>query len=91
DYADIDDFVLSVNTVLLQTIEHIDADGCSGNMLDVLEVMAGQENRQAYQEGQLNCASTGLIKNQSLKILMIPPEHRTRMEPILQSLRDIRI
>lgn len=90
DYADIDDFVLSVNTVLLQTIEHLDADGCSGNMLDVLEVMAGQENRQAYQEGKLNCASTGLIKNQSLKILMIPPEHRTRMEPILQSLRDIR-
>ncbi|MGD8963584.1 MAG: YkgJ family cysteine cluster protein [Desulfobacterales bacterium] len=90
-YADIDEFVLSVNTVLLQTIEYLDADGCSGNMLDVLRVMAGQENRQAYKEGKLDCASTALIKNQPLKILMIPPEHHKRMEPILQSLRDIRI
>ena len=89
-YADIDDFVLSVNTVVLQTIEHMDAAGCSGNMLDVLEVMAGQENRQAYKEGKLDCASTGLIANQPLKILMIPPEHRTRMEPILKSLQEIR-
>ena len=89
-YADIDEFVLSVNTVLLQTIEHLDADGCSGNMLDVLRVMAGQENRQVYKEGKLDCASTALIENHPLKILMIPPEHRKRMEPILQSLRDIR-
>ena len=89
-YADIDDYVLSVNTVLLQTIEHLDADGCSGNMLDVLMVMAGQENRRAYRKGKLDCLSAGLIQNQPLKILMIPPEHRTRMEPILQSLRSIR-
>jgi Fe-S-cluster containining protein len=89
-YADIDDFALSVNTVMLQTIEHLDAGGCSGNMLDVLKVMAGQENRRAYEENKLNCVMTRLIKNQPLKILMIPPQHRTRMEPILQSLRDIR-
>lgn len=90
-YADIDDFALSVNTVMLQTIEHLDADGCSGNMLDVLRVMTGQENRQAYQEGKLDCASNGLIANQPLKVLMVPPQHRTRMEPILESLRNIRI
>ena len=89
-YAKIDDFVLSVNTVVLQIIEHLDADGCTGNMLDVLAVMAEQGNRQAYQQGKLNCVSTGLIANQPLKVLMIPPQHRTRMEPILQSLRKIR-
>jgi hypothetical protein len=90
-YANIEDFVLSVNTVMLQTIEHMDAVGCSGNILDVLDVIAGQNNRQAYEEGRLDCASTGLIANQPLKILMIPPEHRTRMEPILKSLQEIRI
>ena len=90
-YADIDDFTLAVNMVMLQTIEHLDADGCSGNLLDVLKVMSKKDNRQAYQEGKLDCALTGLIQNQPLKILMIPPQHRTRMEPILQSLRDIRI
>ena len=45
-----DDFVLSVNTIFLQTIAHMDAAGCSGNLLDVLEVMASPENRQAYED-----------------------------------------
>ncbi len=90
-YADMDDFVLSVNTLFLQTIEHMDAGGCSGNLLDVLAVMASRENRQAYEDRRLKCATAGLITNQPLKILMIPPQHRTKMEPILQSLREVRI
>ena len=89
-YADIDDFALSVSTVMLQTIEHLDADGCTGNLLDVLTVMSEENNRQAYQKGKLDCASTGLIANQPLKVLMVPPQHRSRMAPILQSLRNIR-
>jgi hypothetical protein len=89
--ADIDDFVLSVNTVFLQTIEHLDMGGCTGNLLDVLEVMAKKEIRQAYANGKLKCPSVELIANQPLKILMIPPEHRTKMEPILNSLREVRI
>ena len=89
--AYIDDFVLSVNTVFLQTIEHLDMGGCTGNLLDVLEVMAIKQNQQAYADGKLNCLSAGLIANQPLKILMIPPEHRTKIEPVLKSLREIRI
>jgi len=90
-YAEIDDFVLSANTLFLQTIEHMDAGGCTGNLLDILGVMALKGNRQAYAEGKLKCLSAGLIANQPLKVLMIPPEHRSRMEPILKSLRNIRI
>lgn len=89
-YAEMDDFVLSVNTLFLQTIEHLDAGGCCGNLLDVLIVMASSENRQAYEEHRLECAASGLIPNEPLKVLMIPPEHRTKMESILQSLRNIR-
>lgn len=89
-HAEIDEFVLSVNTVFLQTIEHMDADGCTGNLLDILGVMVHKENRLRYEEGKLNCRPPGLIANQPLKILMIPPEHRTRMEPILKSLQEIR-
>ena len=90
-YAEVDDFVLSVNTLFLQTIEHMDAGGCTGNLLDILGVMAQKENRELYAEGKLNCRHPGLVANQPLKILMIPPEHRTRMEPILKSLQEIRI
>ena len=90
-YADIDEFTASVNTVFLQTIEHLDADGCCGNLIDVLQVMASEDNRRAYAKDQLTCETNGLIVNWSLKVLMIPPEHRTRMEPILQELRQIKI
>ena len=90
-YADIDDFTASVNTVFLQTIEHLDAEGCSGNLIDVLRVMASEDNRQAYERGEFRCEKNGMIVNWSLKVLMIPPEHRTKMEPILEELRRIKI
>ncbi len=90
-FADIDDFTASVNTVFLQTIEHLDADGCSGNLIDVLQAMESEENRQAYAKNRLKCETNGLIVNWSLKVLMIPPEHRSKMEPILEELRRIRI
>ena len=89
-YAEIDDFVLSVNTVFLQTIEHVDAGGCSGNLVDVLQALSEENNREAYCSGALHCSANKLIPNQPLEVLMIPPEHRTKMEPILQELRQIK-
>jgi Fe-S-cluster containining protein len=90
-YADMDDFTLSVNTLFLQAIEHLDGGGCTGNLIDVLDVMASEKNRQAYENNKLKCSTTGLIANQPLKVLMIPPEHRPKMDPILRSLQKIRI
>jgi hypothetical protein len=90
-YADMDDLVLSVNTVFLQILENLDVDGCSGNLIDVLRTMAPEEDRNHYENNRLKCDNAGLISNQPLKVLMIPSEHRSRIEPILQSLRDIRI
>jgi hypothetical protein len=87
----VEEFVLSLNTVFLQTIEHLDADGCSGNLLDVLAVMAVSEKRDRYAAGALNCTENGLIANHPLRTLMLPAEHRARMEPILDRLRGIRV
>jgi len=89
--ADVEEFVLSVNTVFLQTIEHVDAEGCSGNLLDVLGVLAIEAKRRAYAEGSLHCTANGLIANRPMQVLMLPPEHRERVEPILSQLRAIRI
>ena len=90
-YAEIDDFVLSVNTVFLQTIEHVDADGCTGNLVDVLLAMSVEKNQADYGNGALHCSDNKLIPNQPLEVLMVPPEHRSEMEPIPQELRDITI
>jgi hypothetical protein len=86
-----DDFVLSVNTIFLQIIEHLEENGCSGNLIDVLGVMASEKNRRAFENNALKCSTAELYANQPLKVLMIPPEHRTKMEPILKSLWEIRI
>jgi len=90
-YADIDDFTASVNTVFLQVIENIDAAGCSGNLIDVLQFMASDDKRRVYEQGEVNCEKNGLIVNWELKVMMIPPEHRQKIEPILQQLRDIKL
>ena len=90
-FAEIDNFVLSVNTVFLQTIEHVDAGGCSGNLVDVLQTLSIEQNRNAYCSNTLHCSANKLIPNQPLEVLMIPPEHRTKMEPILKDLRRITV
>ena len=90
-YADIEDFTASVNTVFLQVIEHLDAEGCSGNLINVLQFMVADDNRQAYVKDKLNCEDCGLIVNWKLEVLMIPPEHREGIEPILQQLRKINL
>jgi hypothetical protein len=89
-FAEIDDFVLSVNTVFLQTIEHIDSGGCTGNLVDVLQAMSDEKKRKDYCTSALHCSVNKLIPNQPLQVLMIPPEHREKMEPILKELRGIK-
>jgi hypothetical protein len=90
-YADVDEAVLAVNTLFLQTVEHVDADGCSGNLLDVLGVMASEEKRAAYAAGRLHCTGNGLIANRPMKVLMLPAEQRETIAPILRKLREIRV
>ena len=84
--AEMPDFVLTVNTVCLQTIEHLDAAGCTGNLADVLLCLLSDENRQAFRKNRLSCSATGLIGNHRLTVLMVPPEHRDRLQPILSAL-----
>lgn len=123
-YAEVDEFVLSVNNIFLQYIEHIDSQGCSGNLIDILlyfepqerahspklaaglasesensklpygrrfpEACCGElqssEARRNYKEGLLNCVENNLISNRSIPALMIPPEHRLKIQPILQAI-----
>ena len=80
-----------MNTVFLQTIEHVDAGGCSGNLVDVLLALSVEKNREDYGNRALHCSANKLIPNQPLEVLMIPPEHRSKIEPILEKLRQISV
>ncbi len=89
-YAEIDPFILSVNNLFLQFIEHVDFQGFSGNLIDVLKFMASKNNRRSYKRNTLNNPDTGLIPNLKITVLMIPPEHRVEIKPILNALQNIK-
>ncbi len=88
-YAEVDPFVLSVNNLFLQVIEHVDSQGFSGNLIDILKFMASKGNRLSYKRNTLDPRGTGLIPNQKITVLMIPPEHRVEITPIVNALQNI--
>ena len=89
--AEVDEATVAVNTLFLQTIEHLDAGGCAGYLPDVVAALADPERARAYREGALDCAGCGLAPNRPLRVLMAPPEHRGRIDPIVARLRKIRV
>ena len=88
-YAEVDSFILTVNNLFLQFIEHVDSQGFSGNLIDVLKFMASKKNRHNYKRNTLDNPDTGLIPNLKITVLMIPPEHRVKIKPILKDLQSI--
>jgi Fe-S-cluster containining protein len=89
--AEVDSFIITVNDVFLQYIEHIDSDGYSGNLIDVVTLFKSAANSFAYKQNLLDPAPSGLIHNHPLRVLMIPPEHRQRLQPLLKEIHNIKI
>ncbi len=88
--AEVDEATVAVNTLFLQTIEHLDAGGCTGYLPDVVRTLADPGRVKAYREGALDCAGCGLAPNRPLRVLITPPEHRSRIDPLLARLKAIR-
>ena len=86
--AEIDDFTLTVNHVFLQYIEHIDQNGCSGNFSDVLAYAI--HNESANTQNQIPVPRTTLIRNTPLSALLVPPEHREQIAPIMAAIQAIK-
>ena len=85
-YAEVDPFTITVNTIYLQVIEHIDATGFSGNFADVMLLMAKKENRDRYKINTLQHLEDDFISNMPIEVLMVPPEHRDKVKPIFVAL-----
>lgn len=87
--AEVTPLMVTITTVFLQTIEHLDQAGCSGNFSDLLQVLAPAAARQDYRNGTLACRSNGLIPNRPARILMVPPEHRNQAGPWVAKLQGL--
>jgi Fe-S-cluster containining protein len=88
-YADVDPFAMTVNTLFLQFIEHIDSMGFSGNFADVLLLMASNKNRDNYKMNILNHPDADLVRNFKIQVLMVPPEQRIKVKPVIDALLNI--
>jgi len=73
--AHMPDYVLTVNNALIQYIEALDETGVQGNLIDVL--MCSLSPRRP---------GPRVIRNHPLSVLMVPPEHRQRIRPLLDAL-----
>ncbi|MCG2751969.1 MAG: YkgJ family cysteine cluster protein [Desulfobacteraceae bacterium] len=88
-FADVDPFVLTVNTVFLQFIEQMDTPGLYGNFSDVLRFLDSESHREVYEGGQLAGLPQGLVFNRSIPVLMVPPEHRDQIKTLLTRLANL--
>jgi Fe-S-cluster containining protein len=89
--ATVDPFLVTVNTVFLQCVEHIDANGFLGNMIDVLLFLESEIQRKQYEANAGLNHPKGLPANRCLPGLLVPPEHHLRIQPFLQKIKNIRL
>jgi hypothetical protein len=78
--------ILSVNNIVMQFIEALDRPGASGNLLDILQFFTDEDRCRAYEGQQGFPWPRPLVPNRPIPVLMIPPEHRKAVQPLLGSL-----
>ena len=88
-YAEVDPFDMTVSTLFMQFVEHIDFMGFSGNFADVVLLLAAKENRDNYKMNILNHPDADFVSNLKIKVLMVPPEHRMKVKPVLDALLNL--
>jgi hypothetical protein len=90
-YAEVDPFDMTVNHLFLQYIEHIDANGYYGNLTDMVQYITMIENQASEDKTRKNKIKKTLLKNQPISTLMIPQEHKEKIQPVIHALNSINI
>ena len=87
-FAEMDEFTLTVNNVLLQYIEHTDDKGLTGNLTDMLLLLEDDEVRKAHDQETLTAPSDRFVANRPAQGLMVPPPHRERIGAMMQEIQS---
>jgi len=88
-YAAQDDYLITANTVFQPVIEHLDVPGGTGNLVDVLQYLRGAEQCSLYRTGMIRPEAAGLPANRPVRMLMLPPEHRERLQPVVGRIQKL--
>ncbi len=82
--ANMEPFLVTVNLAFYQIIEHMDKEGVSGNLLDVLSELV---NNQSVSPGPGN----RLISNRALPGFLITPDEQRRFRAFIHRLADFQV
>ena len=85
-FAEMSPIAMSVSTVFSQYIEHIDSNGYYGNFMNILTLLTTPEESMPIQHVMAQGLS---LKNIPMKYLMVPPEHRLQIQPILEKIHSM--
>lgn len=82
--------LLTVSTIFLQYIEHLDAQGISGNFLDLAGQYVSLEEPENffYEKNGDSTQINGFIRNRRIPALMVPPEHRSQVASLVRELNS---
>ena len=82
--ADMESFLVTVNLAVYQIIEHLDKEGVSGNLLDVLSELV---NNRFESPGPGN----GLVSNRALPGFLVSPNEQGRFRTFMRDLTDFQV
>lgn len=88
-YARIPPIVLTINNLFLQYIEHLDQKGFFGNLSDMLTLFLSDNTIQSFSDPSKITNDGRFLFNEKIAVLMIPPEHREKLRPLLMKLSDL--
>jgi Fe-S-cluster containining protein len=91
-FAVTDPLLVTINTVFLQFIEHVDTGGFFGNLTDILLFLEFGTHYSPYEAATTYSQPAlprGLTPNTVMPALLVPPEHQQPLQPILSTLRRI--
>lgn len=78
--AQVPPIALTYQNIFMQAVEHLDAGGIYGNLIDVVPEIA-RIREQAGKE-----ATGRFARNETIPVLMVPPEHRGEVAKVVEAL-----
>ena len=74
---------LTINDIFLQYIEHMDEKGIFGNLSDMLTLFLLPDTIENLQDHLKEKQDSRFVSNEKIAVLMVPPEHRQKLNPII--------
>ncbi|MFZ1986415.1 MAG: YkgJ family cysteine cluster protein [Desulfatitalea sp.] len=85
--AEMPEEILAANHLCMQYIEALDAQGLSGNLVDVILFLSGTDTLTVGATAGKIVPPAALAANRTLPVLMIPPELHRRLLPLVQAIQ----